>query len=345
MELIVSGVDERAWCGVRVFDDMSSTTSVVAAEEFIRLAEIADPAGDKRLFVWTYMPPWTLQPYEDTPSSPRSSNFYGWLETQRAILRLRLRLGDRLSVINVSALGASKMLPHLQVEADQQGARPERLRAMSEGRNALLAKLYEWVAPEVWDTYEALETIGLHAAGTPELRSSLKPPHESELISLMEHLRQGLLVPTLQSELRANNEQLLSARATLQQTEESLLKLEKAADAWAEERAEMVRNAEELSSRAHQVQEQLEILYIQKQEHIAKVAKDKAKIAVAKQSSDNKVRQLTEELLVLQQRVYQVQEELEQYYLAIREMQAVMSNTTQTMHQARAALTNSLLND
>nr|MBF0686027.1 hypothetical protein [Pseudomonas sp.] len=56
-------------------------------------------------------------------------------------------------------------------------------------------------------------------------------------------------------------------------------------------------------------------------------------------------RTLTEQNSLLQSQLYQIQAELEQYYLANREMQAVMANSAQAMHRARGALTKTLLHD
>lgn len=81
------------------------------------------------------------------------------------------------------------------------------------------------------------------------------------------------------------------------------------------------------------------------QELSSKLQNQQEALIASRNQAQVMVADLTERNAQLQHKLLQLQFELEQYYLANCEMQAVMVRSTHAIHQARNALTKTLLND
>ncbi|MEI6029258.1 MAG: hypothetical protein WCT47_21485, partial [Betaproteobacteria bacterium] len=211
--------------------------------------------------------------------------------------------------------GVDAVLAALQAELAQEGS-------VQDPVGDQLAQLHAWAAPEVWDVLEALESADWDSSHMPSMRDDVIPPDSAAVALLTALVKAGEGSP-------AQETALLKAHAALEQaTQERSAALERAtregkaaldkamADAQAladQAQAEKKAAAEHFESRLkeaqeegellllqlHQVQEELEQLFLQAKEKDAnhekaqaenKAAADQAAQALAAAQAEAKAR-------------------------------------------------------
>jgi hypothetical protein len=115
---------------------------------------------ESALLVWIYRAPWS--------PTARAATLRGWIDLHLAVASVGRALGDRMLIVNadrvdpanavLSALGLALSQPLDGIADGSRGA------ISSSPEPLLWARLVEWVAPEAWDVFEALEAV----AWTPE---------------------------------------------------------------------------------------------------------------------------------------------------------------------------------
>ncbi len=215
-------------------------------------AALAAVADDRRaMLLWVYRAPWSArQPQGD------------WLAMQRAVLRLRPRLKARLHLLNAEALDLPALARELGLAVDE-----EKATAVDTSKEAdaaditpLLAKAYEWAAPEYWDVFESLEAAAWGLDRTPQARESLVAPGAPALAALEALVAAGATAPAQRAlaDAQAEHDAALEQAQTQAQT---AIAAAEAKSLEAQEEGEL------LLLQLHQVQEELEQLFLQSRDH------------------------------------------------------------------------------
>lgn len=428
MHMILSGLNEKAALACLGHVD-SAALQWQPTSLFLAEAELATD-DQERQWVWLYRAPWSLMTMEDEQDN--ATLLHSWQVQQRAVLQLRRHLRRGLVLVNTDRVNPQALAGHLGLV----GATCSGEAASAPPLSAVLAGVFEQLAPECWELYEALEAASWLPEGAPEFRANREPAPAEALPELLDLLAKGQRLPTLQAQLAEQVRMLTDTRAALEQAE---LQLAQASCRQDELNAALVaaerknqQHSEELqrlqhqlsSSRAnqqsaseenelllnqlHQVQEELEKHYLDSQslrEQLAerdkqlaatkaqqekldvelaasRKAATQAEAACKKLTTDNHglrqqlaaeqeasrkattqveeahkkvatdIQRLQEQLAekhtelqstseendLLLAQLHQVQEELENYYLANREILAVMGQSEQTLHRARRTI-------
>ncbi len=388
MQTFVSGLSEQASFTALGGASGSAPLQWLAAGDFIAeaLAAADDEAGGH--WLWLYRAPWAL--LAQGGSQPSAEVIAQWQAQQRAVLQLRRHLRQRLVLVNVDRVASPLLAERFGVPFIE-GALPEKTNTPL---LSTLANLFEQMAPECWELYEALEAAAWLPEGEPEFRTNRALPRAAELTELLDLVRAGKQLAALsqrldarETELQQLNEQLSSAQAasetTERQAQQQLIEHQQAlqaartqAEALQAEKQSLTEENELLLNQLHQVQEELEKHYLDAvslKEKQAALEKELAQTkgdhqqaskglaaANGKATEAEKARQkLAAELTSLQQekaelqakaqsdaeenelllnQLHQVQEELENYYLANREILTVMGQSEQTLHRARGVI-------
>lgn len=389
MQTFVSGLSEQASFTALGGASGSVPLQWLAAGDFIAqaLAAAEDEAGGQ--WLWLYRAPWAL--LAQGGSQPSAEVLAQWQAQQRAVLQLRRHLRQRLVLVNADRVASPLLAERFGVPSSE-GALPDE--KPNTPLLSTLANLFEQMAPECWELYEALEAAAWLPEGEPEFRTNRALPRAAELTELLDLVRAGKQLAAVsqrlderETELQKLNEQLSNAQAASetaeQQARQQLIEHQQAlqaartqAEALQAEKQSLTEENELLLNQLHQVQEELEKHYLdavslkEKQAALEKeLAQSKAahqqassELAAAsgKATEAEKARQkLAAELTSLQKekaelqakaqsdaeenelllnQLHQVQEELENYYLANREVLAVMGQSEQTLHRARGVI-------
>ena len=261
-------------------------------------------ANDSRRWVWLYRAPWALPPA--TEQDDWQALLERWTTQQRAALKLRRQLGSRLVLINVDQVSSTLIcaelgLPQPQLSAD---TAPFLL-------SSTIASLFEQAAPHYWEMYEALEAAAWLPVGEPQFRSNQPDLSETSLFSLLNMLQLGLAWPNvhaamLKSELSTAELQRKLQDSYLTADRETALRQQ-----LAEENDKFLRRLQEMTDQNRKAAQAYE----------------------AHQES------LTKENELILMQLHQVQEELESYYLANKEMATTIGQSQQTMQRARGVVT------
>ena len=314
---------------------------------------LAAPAqgSDGALVFWLYRAPWHL------PSGGPMAD--EWLALHRRLLRGRAAFGGRLVLINADAEQPSDVLASLGLAGD--GVAPMASSAsgpaIDAGMSALLAKAFDWAAPEFWDVFEALESAAPPTGRMPLFRSALQAPGADQVLTLQRLVAAGAQAPSLASDLQSVQQQLSASQQLAEQGRTQALELE--------------RENELLLLQLHQVQEELEQGFLDHRKQLAKADAAQAEqagllaslqaelnqqldklgvsaqaLSAAQQLADQGRTQVSElesenELLLLQ--LHQVQEELEQYFLDNRQLQQVMGQSRHSLDRARHLISRLML--
>ncbi len=257
--------------------------------------EVAEP-----WVFWLYRGPWQLQ-----VGAPAAEE---WLGLHRQLLRQRADFGTRLVLINVDADLPPAVLLSLGLAQEAAGVPvPAVSTAVHAGMSALLAQIFDWAAPEFWDVFEALEVASPATGRLPVFRSALQLPSAEQVPLLHALVAAGAQAPASREELAAAHQALAQAEAerdSLRADSDQLaLALRGAEASHAEQaaelaglRAQLTQQADELTDLAavrkladqgriklanlesekdlllqqmHQVQEELEHLFLNKRQHKA----------------------------------------------------------------------------
>jgi hypothetical protein len=311
---------------------------------------LAAPAlgSDGALVFWLYRAPWHLP-----PGGPMADE---WLALHRRLLRGRAAFGGRLVLINADAEQPSDVLASLGLAGDGVASSASRP-AIDAGMSALLAKAFDWAAPEFWDVFEALESAAPPTGRMPLFRSALQAPGADQVLTLQRLVAAGAQAPSLASDLQSVQQQLSASQQLAEQGRTQALELE--------------RENELLLLQLHQVQEELEQGFLDHRKQLAKADAAQAEqsgllaslqvelsqqlekvgvsaqaLSAAQQLADQGRTQVSElesenELLLLQ--LHQVQEELEQYFLDNRQLQQVMGQSRHSLDRARHLISRLML--
>lgn len=139
--------------------------------------------------------------------------------------------------------------------------------------------------------------------------------------------------------------QLAATRAQLTKDQQALAAMTRARD---EAKAQQEKSAAKLAEVTHALstaQTKAEALAKTNQQLTDELQEQRKALVNSEHRAKTHARTLTEQNLLMQRQLHEIQAELEQYYLANREMQAVMANSAQVMHRARGMLTKTMLND
>ena len=163
------------------------------ADEVLRSAQ---ESADGPLIFWLYRAPWSLR-----PSAPAAEE---WLTLHRRLLRQRAAFGQRLVLINADAERIETILSSLGLSVE--GAEPltqVALPSVDADLHALMAKAFEWAAPEYWDVLEALEYAAPPTGRTPMFRNAVQAPVAEQVPVLQRLVISGQLAPVLSADLLA----------------------------------------------------------------------------------------------------------------------------------------------
>lgn len=330
MHVILSGLNEQAALACLGHAEGAALqwqpSSLFQAE-----AELATD-DQPRQWVWLYRAPWALLGTEDEPDS--AALLHRWQVQQRAVLQLRRHLRRGLLLVNADRVSPQALAGHLGLDAAVSTGEVAQVAPLS----AVLAGVFEQLAPDYWDLYEALEAAAWLPEGAPEFRTTRTAAPADTLPALLDLLVKGKHLPAVEV-------QLADIRAEQQSvSEENKL----------------------LLNQLHQVQEELEKHYLDSQSLKEQLA-ERDKLLATKQETSRKAaaqadearKKLTADIQRLQQQLadknaelqstceenelmlaqlHQVQEELENYYLANREILTTMGQYEQTLHRARRAI-------
>lgn len=340
MHVILSGLNEQAALACLGHAE-GTALQWQPSSRFLAEAELATN-DQQRQWVWLYRAPWSLMATEDEQDS--AALLHRWQVQQRAVLQLRRHLRRGLLLVNADRVSPQALAEHLGLA----GADRTSAAAPASPLSAVLAGVFEQLAPECWDLYEALEAAAWLPEGAPEFRTTRTAAPADALPALLDLLVKGKRLPAVEV-------QLADIRAEQQSvSEENKL----------------------LLNQLHQVQEELEKHYLDNQSLKEQLAERDKQLAATKaqqqnldgelaasrkaaQQADEARKQLAADIPRLQQQLadknaklqstceenelmlaqlHQVQEELENYYLANREILTTMGQYEQTLHRARRAI-------
>lgn len=169
-------------------------------ETFIsRLEAFTGAPTEDAQFIWLYAAPWS-------PALAVPEELTAWKARQQRVLRLRAKLSGGLRIVNVDRaakgwLDGVSEGPALKTEGTENGDL------------AVLAMLFDAIAPEYWDTYETLESVSWLPSGTPELRHDVKVPQPAALMAFMDQVSKGARWSALQASLDEARRKLTEANA------------------------------------------------------------------------------------------------------------------------------------
>lgn len=375
MHVIISGLNEQAALACLGHAE-SAALQWQPSSLFLAEAELATD-DQQHQWVWLYRAPWSLMTTEDEQDS--AALLHRWQVQQRAVLQLRRHLRRGLLLVNADRVSPQALAGHLGLDAAVSTGEVAQASPLS----AVLAGVFEQLAPECWDLYEALEAAAWLPEGAPEFRTTRTAAPVDALPALLDLLVKGKRLPTMEAKLTEQAQVLTDTRASLEQVEQQLAQANtrhrELNEALANSRAEQQSASEEnelLLAQMHQVQEELEKYYLDSQslkEQLAERDKQLAASKAQQQKLDDELaasrkaatqadearkqlaadiqrlqRQLADQNAELQSaseenelmlaQLHQVQEELENYYLANREILTAMGHYEHTLHRARRAL-------
>lgn len=367
MHVILSGLTEQA---VHAWLSHVAGTALQWQPTSLFLAEAELATHDQeRQWVWFYRAPWLLTPEHEQDNT---ALLHRWRAEQRAVLQLRRHLRRGLLLVNADRVSPQALSGHLGLV----GAASIMEAPAASPLPAVLAGVFEQLAPEFWELYEALEAASWLPEGGPEFRTNREAASTEALPELLNLLAKGLRLPALESQLAEQARMLTDTRATLEQAERqfaeaSVKQGELSAALTAAERQNR-QDSEEL----RQLQGELEKYYLdshalslQLAERDKQLATTKAQqekldieLAVSRKvatQADEACKKLTTDIQRLQQQLadkntelqstsdenelllaqlHQVQEELENYYVANHEILNKMGQYEQTLHRARRTI-------
>lgn len=284
MHVILSGLNEQAALACLGHAE-GAALQWQPSSLFLAEAELATD-DQQRQWVWLYRAPWALMATEDEPDS--AALLHRWQVQQRAVLQLRRHLRRGLLLVNADRVSPQALAGHLGLAA----AGWTSAAAPASPLSAMLAGVFEQLAPECWDLYEALEAAAWLPEGAPEFRTTRTAAPADALPALLDLLLKGKRLPAVEAKLTEQAQVLTDTRASLERVEQQLA---------------------QANTRYRELNEAL--------------ANSRAELQSASEENELMLAQL-----------HQVQEELENYYLANREILTTMGQYEQTLHRARRAL-------
>jgi hypothetical protein len=242
---------------------------------------------------WLYSPPWSALGRVQALAGQSEHSAAPWATVHRQLLRARqtvatpVRLLSALHAPPVS-LVEEALQPFTGMESLPSGSIEELLSTLEaeliqpgaphDDMGALLAQLHAWAAPEVWDVLEALEAADWDSSRTPLMREDVSPPEPGAVAHLARLLAAGERAPVVEmavreaeASLRAAHEQAavaaesaaLALAAAKAEAEAARAEHQAAQEATQGQLKEAQEEGELLLLQLHQVQEELEQLFLQ----------------------------------------------------------------------------------
>jgi chemotaxis protein histidine kinase CheA len=281
---------------------------------------------------WFYAPPWSALGRVQALAGQRDDSAAPWATVHRQLLRARqiatvpVRLLSALHTPPVS-LVAEALQPFTGMESLPSGSIEELVSTLEaeliqsgaphDDMGVLLAQLHAWVEPEVWDVLEALEAANWDSSRTPLMREDVSPPEPAAVAHLAQLLAAGERAPMVEAAVLDAKAALDGALVTHRQ-EVSYLKQQMAAQATeldqkaqAQEATQgQLKEAQEegelLLLQLHQVQEELEQIFLQGKDkeaaHAREMAAARAQSAEQVATAETAVEKIRQEAQAAQQK-------------------------------------------
>ena len=348
IKILISGLDAETCRQLLPAQSTENSFEWLSPTDFMIAAESADSEVTERRWVWLYHAPWTLLL---TWSSEK--DLMEWQAQQRIALRLRGVLGQQLILVNTDQVNATQLGAELGLIADQPTPFPvanedERgEKKQLSGLDLALAKLFEWIAPQYWDVFEALEAVAWLPEGNPLFRHDLSSPPQTFLQTLGQTIKdsraltavlersalQEETISALQAVVKEGDVALQAVSTTCDQQKKELEQFQEARQATTrqaeEQYKELTQENELLLLQLHQVQEELEKTFLEGRERIANMEQDRATQATQQAA---KVKQLEGELAKTRQALNEAKAAVTQ--AAEQRKQLEQDQATQATQQA-----------
>jgi hypothetical protein len=315
MKMVISGMPSPESVPAWVQGWLSAGVAEWVPPQALLAQQAASTGGAAAPVVWLYQAPWAS-------TGPAALRPNSWISLQRQALRHRAKQPEPWVLVNIEAVNPDLLAEELGIwvadteDAALSTAGSANTSASNEqagsGLAALWAKLFEWSAPQAWDVYEALEAAAWAAPGLPQpwVREQLPTPELRSLEALQKQMTDAAAmqsrVAELESALRnaqdgsrhqlecalqelertkalagANSQQAQEAEAALARAHEQLTQAQLEADA--------------LLQQLHQVQEELEQLFLHGKEREATEAKARDELQAAVEQARTEGRATTEQ--------------------------------------------------
>ncbi|UFH25798.1 hypothetical protein [Pseudomonas sp. CIP-10] len=327
MQNVFSGLSELIF---RQFMGLSSVDAVPfswqPASLFIAEAEMSR-GESSRQYIWLYRAPWVW--LAEGGSADAKVDLQQWQAQQRAILQLRRTHRSGLTLINVDRVNP-------QVLAERFGfiGSPDGTALAVSPLAPTLSGLFELAAPECWTIYEALEAAAWTPESEPDLRTNVALPSYDGLMDLLNLLNLPKKLSNTINFFERSEQLLASVRDELE----------------ASQRSELLQKEENdyLLTQLHKTQEQLEELHRAIVSHKSNSLLLEQSLSTASEKQELLLQEIQEiqsntllftnenDLLISQ--LHKVQEELESYYLANREILKEMDKSGETLNRTRVVM-------
>jgi len=315
------------------------------------LAEDILQAHPDGLVLAFYQAPW-IAVQDAAQTDPREA-LTSWLAYNKRLLRVRQVFKGRVLLLNADKLETTSdaFLRELQGRAGlsfQSNAIENFTEVLKgTGRDHLAcvrSKLFEWLAPECWDLYEALESCAWLGGREPEFRSTMAMPPADALDDIFHEWKDARRAPQLQSQhqeaerqaqqhasqleaqlalVRKKHDESLASLEQLQgELERSLTTLHRtksehnaAHNAWKAERATLESQCAKYASEVEAANSR--VLKIEKdlKQHIEGAARKETQLEKQLAELESRAKEAEQESELLLSQLHQVQEELEQVFL------------------------------
>lgn len=376
MELLFSGYQEEDALEQGYADTIEATTKWLMPQDFIDRCKMADGSQPNQRLIWLYRGPWSLLAVSANQPNGRCLEIpQQWLKWQRNILALRKSSSNTLLLVNRDTTTAHDLITSLGLKPNlssrQDHPRHQEL-------SVVFGKLIEWITPYYWDVFEALEAAAWIPEGIPFFRHLLSPPPTDILDQVTALMAAGYRQPETQAEVSNLKQENDILTQQLHQVEEKLknLSIENRKSVAAlkktnedlltqiqKEQCEKIKQENDLLiQQLYQVQDELEKSMIKNNERIAALIKENEDLTMQTQQTQlasnqqktqflkqiqqekeqftKKNDELKQENELLIQQLHQVQDELERYHLANKQMQTTLAQSKQTMGKTRIIISN-----
>lgn len=191
----MSGYEEEQ-VGNKLSTTPNQNISWLPHDEFLLKAEKCDANSSEVKFLWLYRSPWSsllnIQDSKQTTDNPLQN----WTTWQQRILKIKHTLLP-LQLINIEHTNIISF-DNVSIPVDLDKANSPLLPIIK----VTMSKLFEWIAPEQWDVFEALELAAINNDGKPSCRHNLTRPLPSSLYDISVVLTKGLRLDTLEEYYR-----------------------------------------------------------------------------------------------------------------------------------------------
>ena len=299
--MVISGMPSPESVPAWVQEWLSAGVAEWVPPQALLAQQAASTGGAAAPVIWLYQAPWAS-------TGPAALRLNSWISLQRQALRHRAKQPEPWVLVNIEAVNPDLLAEELGIwvadteDAALSAAGSANTSAGNEhagsGLAALWAKLFEWSAPQAWDVYEALEAAAWAAPELPQpwVREQLPTPELRSLEALQKQMSDAATMQSRVAELEralqeaqdasrhqlegalhelertkalagANSQQAQEAEAALARAQEQLTQAQLEADA--------------LLQQLHQVQEELEQLFLQGKEREVAEAQSRAELQAA----------------------------------------------------------------